>query len=211
MVRLRIPTSDFRLPTSPPRQRAAFTLLEAVIASTLTALAGSALLLGLTSSLQNTDDILNEVIARGITEQLMDEVVGKRYSAPGAGGYQVGLGPNTSETSGPGRSRYDDIDDYAGYTSQPATDPYAIALGTENGTGGTRPAAFQISPTYFSRWRETIDVYYVSNTNFSQRLSGSQTSDYRAVEIHVYYDDPQSGSRELASLRRIVSYLPNPQ
>jgi hypothetical protein len=50
-------------------------------------------------------------------------------------------------------------------------------------------------------------VYYVSDANLATPLPAGQTSDYRAVEVRVFYNDPQHGSRELVKLRRIVAYV----
>src|SRR6185436_16592605 len=127
----------------------------------------------------------------GIAQQLMDEIAGKRYYGALSGGspYQTTLSAASGEISGSNRSQCDDIDDFNGITNKPVKDLYGIALGTDNGQGGTRSANFRISSSFFARWREQVDVYYVSNTNFSQKLAAGQTSDFRAVEINIYYDD----------------------
>ena len=53
-------------------------------------------------------------------------------------------------------------------------------------------------------------MYYVSATDFSQKLTGSQTSDYRAVDVKIMYNDPVRGWIQLAQARRIVTYLQVP-
>ena len=53
-----------------------FTLVEATVALAITAVAASALLLGVTSSLHTTDDCLQQTIAAGLAQQLLDEVLG---------------------------------------------------------------------------------------------------------------------------------------
>jgi len=173
----------------------------------LAAIAGSALLLGTTSSIYSTDDTLRQTIAYGMAQQLMDEAVGGRYMELGGSPYQTTLGPDASETSGGTRKLYEDSDDFNGFRSQPPTDFYGVALGTDNGQGGQRNAAFQCRAGFFQNWRQEIDVYYVSDTNLATPLPAGQTSDYRAVEVRILYNDPACGARELVKLRRIVAYV----
>src|ERR1700681_4324051 len=101
------------------RSRSAFTLIEAVVSTAITAVAGSAILVGLSSALQTTNDVLDQSIAQGIADQLADEIAGKRYSAAGAGPYQTSLGPGATEAAGINCSLYDDIGDFNGYTAKP--------------------------------------------------------------------------------------------
>jgi len=188
--------------------RPAFTLVEALVAITITAMAGSVLLLGTTVSLQTTTDSLRETIAAGMAEQLMDEIVGCRYAAVGAGGRQLDLGPSAYESQGQGRSRYDDIDDYDTFQAGPPRDPWAIPLGTDDGEGDRRYPSAQVPEGFFDNWQQTVNVYYVDPTDWTARLPDGRTSDYRAIEVRIFYNDPQRGSRELAHLRRIVAYVP---
>jgi type II secretory pathway pseudopilin PulG len=192
------------------RSLSGFTVVEAALAIALTAMAGSAILLGINTSIDATSDVVNKTLANGMAQQLVDEVVGGMYASPGAGSYQTDLGPNSYETSGTGRERYNDIDDYTGISSQPPKDLYGIALGTENGQGGTRLASFQSPSSYFSRWRQKIEVYYVNASDFSQRLTGSNTSDYRCVDVKIEYNDPVRGWLTIAQERRVVTFLQTP-
>ena len=68
--------------TTPDRSapRRAFTLVEAMLALSLTAIAGAALLLAAASSLDTTSHALEQTIALGMAEQLMDEVVGAPFA-----------------------------------------------------------------------------------------------------------------------------------
>jgi prepilin-type N-terminal cleavage/methylation domain-containing protein len=184
-----------------------FTLIEAMVVICLAAIAGSALLLGTSSSIYGTDDAMRQTIAYGMAQQLMDEAVGCRYVELGGNPYQTPLGPAASETAGGTRKLYDDIDDFNGFRGQPPTDAYGVVLGTDNGQGGQRNAAFQCRAGFFQNWRREIDVYYVSDANLAARLPANQTSDYRAVEVRILYNDPAGGSRELVKLRRIVAYV----
>ena len=173
----------------------------------ITAIAGSALLLGVTTSLQTTTEAMDQAIATGIAQQLLDEIVGARYAA-GSDAHQVVLGPSWYEQNGPGRQRYNDIDDYTGLRIEPLEDLWGVYLGTDDGQGDQRHPGFQITPGYFDNWRAEIDVYYVDQSNLSAKLSWGRVSDYRAVDVHVYYVDPERGKRQLAQLRRVVAYVP---
>jgi prepilin-type N-terminal cleavage/methylation domain-containing protein len=185
-----------------------FTLVEAMVAISLTAIAGSALLLGTTTSLRNADDAMRQTIAYGMAQQLMDEAVGCRYMELGGNAYPTTPGPNSDEIAGSARKLFDDIGDFNGYRCQSPKDLHGVALGTDDGQGGQRNSAFQCRGDFFQYWRQEIDVYYVSDTNLSTRLPSGQTSDYRAVEVRIVYIDPNGETRQLAFLRRIVAYVP---
>ena len=188
--------------------RRAFTLVEALMATAVTAIAGSTLLIGISSSLRTTDDNMRATIAFGIAEQLMDEIAGSRYAGAGDGPYQVSLGPSLAEAAGGGRQLYDDIDDYHQFTAGPPQDPWGIPLGRGQGDGTLRNPNFQISDGFFDAWRREVEVYYVDESDHSVRLSAVQTSNFRAVEVRVYYTDPVAGEVLLADVRRVFSYFP---
>ncbi len=77
----------------------------------------------------------------------------------------------------------------------------------DNGQGGTRNPAFQFSGSYFQNWQQAVDVTYVSNTNLTTPLPAGQTSDYRAVQVRILYNDPVRGTSQLAMIRRVVTYV----
>jgi type II secretory pathway pseudopilin PulG len=187
--------------------RAAFSLVEALVALAITAVAGAALLVSLNSNILLTEHTENRVIAQGMARQLMDEVLGTRYMALGSTPYQYPFTPSSWELQTGTRERFDDVDDYHGWSTMPPVDEFNVLLGTENGAGGQRKAAFRVPANRFQRWQQKITVSYVNSTNLAQSLSGSSTSDYRAVEVSILYDDPQHGLKELARIRRIVSYV----
>lgn len=180
-----------------------FTLIEAMVAIALTAIAGSALLLGTSASLQTTEDAMRQTIARGIAEQLMDEVVGSRYTALGGSSSAGSAGLITAGS----RTAFDAIDDFNGYRKQPPTDPFGVALGTDDGRGGRRNPLFQCRAGFLDDWREEIDVFHVSEGDLLSRLPAGQTSDYKAVEVRIVQRDPSRGDRELAKIRRVVAYV----
>src|SRR5262245_52995751 len=116
-----------------------FSLVEVLVSLTLLGLAGSTLLLATASTMQAGNDALAQTIARGVAEQLLDEILGQPYCETGGNPLAYPLGPNAGETSNPLKtSLFDDTDDYNGYTCSPPRDAWGIDLGTENGQGGQR-------------------------------------------------------------------------
>jgi len=160
---------------------AAFTLVEALVSITITAIAASVLLLGIESSLRTTDEGLEQTIATGMAQQLLDELVGAHDR--------------------------DQIDAYDGLRKQPPVDRWGIELGKDDGEGGERHPLFRAPEGFFDRWRQEIDVHCVSESALTTPLADGVTSDYRLVEVRITYDDPERGRRELAKLRRIVAYV----
>ena len=199
--------------TRPPARRplrpsAAFTLVEALIAISITAVAASVLLLGVHASLQTTDETLEQTVALGMAEQLLDEILGARYHAVGVDGYQINFGPSWYESYGSGRERYDDVDDYHGLRIEPPEDLWGVPLGTDDGQGGQRHPNFRAPAALLDRCRQEVDVYYVNESDLASPLPHGQVSDYRAVEVRILVVDPDGGTRPLASLRRVVAYVP---
>jgi len=196
------------LPRRKQQRRAAFTLVEALVAITLAAMAGSAVMLGVTSNIQSTDYAIEETIARGMAEQVIDEVLNKHWVIPGGDPYQYPMSASAWEQGGNGRERYNDTDDYHGFVARPPEDLWGIRLGSDDGEGGLRHYNFQAASTLLADWRQEIHVYYVNESDPSQNLSGSQTSNMRAVEVTISKIEPNGSVRELAKIRRVFAYFP---
>jgi len=187
--------------------RHGFTLVEAIISMAVMAVAGVTVLVGISSALQSTDKAVQQQIADGMARQLIDEIAGNLYSAPG-GEYQVGLGPSSVESAGVGRSLFNDIDDFHNFRAQRPEGFRGQSLGAEDVFGGSRHTSFQAPSATLANWRQEIDVYYVSDSDQSVALSDSQTSNSRAVEVRIYFVDPNDGKRLLTQVRRVFSYFP---
>ena len=194
-----------RRSTSPRR---AFTLVEALVSTAITAVAGAAVLMGIANSIDSTDANLQQTLAVGMAQELMDEIAAQRYMEPGGNPYAPSLGPDAAELIGPGRSLFNDIGDYNGYRCQPPTDRFGVALGLDNGQGGLRHTSFQARSGYFSRWHQQVDVYYVDNANPALALPAGSTSNYRAVRVTILVDDAVRGPLERAQLTRVFAYVP---
>lgn len=177
----------------------AFTLVEATVAMAILTIAGAAVLLGIDTSLQTTNDCLERTIAAGMARQLMDEVMGARYSSAAPSGGAAATGARQSFTS---------IGDYNGYRAQPPVDPWGVELGQDSGGLGTRHPNSCAPASMIRQWRQEIDVYDVSEPDFSQSLPLTSGSEYRAVEVRIVRVDASRGNRVLASLRQVVAYVP---
>ena len=190
------------------RARTGFTLVEALVSITIAAIASSALCLGLIGSLNTAQHTLEQSIANGIAEQLIDEVLGQTYCT-GGDPRQATLGPDAWESAGTHRERFNDIDDYAGIFAAPPKDKYGITLGSENGTGGLRNVNFRAPSTFLAKWREEIDIYYVSESNTATKVTTSPYSYMRAIEVRIY--SVESGVKRLiTTVRRVHGYVPPP-
>jgi len=182
-----------------------------MVSLSITGLAATVLLLGAHSSLQTTSEAVEQTIAAGIAEQLIDEVLGHPYMHPGTTPYQYPLIGSSWERQGAGRERFNDTDDFNGYRSEPVEDTWGVEMGRGDDQGGYRHAALQIRSGYFENWREEIDVYYVDEDDPSVRLPAGQTSNFRAVEVRVYHRNSDGSLRPLVELRRVYAYVPPPQ
>ncbi|MHB8902723.1 MAG: type IV pilus modification PilV family protein [Thermoguttaceae bacterium] len=190
-----------------PRRPFGFSMVEAMVAITIMGIAGSAMLCGVFGAMQTTDDNLQQALALGMAQQLMDEIVGNRYHAVGANGYEYPLSASSWERNGAGRERYNDIDDFNGLRVSPPEDVYGVPVGTGDDVGGLRHPNFRVVHDYFRNWRQEVDVFYVDPADLSRKLSAGNTSDYRAVEVRIVRDDPDTDPRVLARLRQVVSYV----
>jgi prepilin-type N-terminal cleavage/methylation domain-containing protein len=173
------------------RHPAGFTLVEALVAISITAIAASVLLLGIQSSAQTTEETLKQTIALGMAEQLLDQVLGS--------------------------SSISELEDYElTYDGVPAVDPWGVPMGTEDRGGEQRHPGFQApggvldnSASFFDRWLQRVEVYPLSESDLTTSLTEEESSDCRVVEVRIVYDDPRRGRRELANLRRVVAYVPH--
>lgn len=171
-------------------------------------LAGSVMLLAVESCLTSTTEAVDRLIADGMANQLLDEISVKRFMAPGDTPLSIS-GPNATETAGSGRERFNDLDDYKNFSAKPAQGIWGETLGTGNDSGAARNASFSVPSSQFTNWRQRVDIYFVSPTNHSQKLT-SGTSYYRAVEVTIEYVDTDGSVVPLAKRRRVYAYLPPP-
>ena len=164
-----------------PPSTAGFTLVEALVAISMTALAGSVLLLGVTSSLQNADEAYRETVALGLAQQLMGEVVGGSIV---------------------------EIDGYDGFAHAPPVDRWGVVLGTGDGKGGQRHANFRVASGVLDHFGRDVRVRRVALSDLTAQIPSSQPSDCRLVVVRVTYRAANNSVRELVRLQRVVAEVP---
>ena len=191
--------------------RGGFTLFEAMLSLSVTAFAGTAVLLGLSSALQSTHAALDQAIATGMAQQLMDEIAGCYYSDPdGGNAYQVSLGPDAGELVSAGRA-FDDIDDYHGLVDQPPSDRWGVPLGSDDGFGGWRHAALRVPANYFANWRREVSVFYIDETTLEAPVTMTHVPNARMAVVRVFVEEPAGGERLVAELQRVFAYVQAPE
>lgn len=190
--------------------RPGFSLVEAIVAMTIVAIASSVLLLGVEATLQSVEYQEEVTIADGIARQLLDEIQGQNWVDPliRSNPYQTSLSASGDELVGPGRSKFDDTDDYNGYTSTPPVHIDGETLSTSDSSGDTLPEAFRPSSSFLSRWRCTIEVSYVSEADHSVKVPATSPTNYRVLICRVFRRNADNTWREVVERERIISYIP---
>lgn len=191
------------MPATIARHRAGITLIETLLAATLAAMASAALLVAVESALSTATDSTDRTIADGLAQQLLDEIVQKRYVEPGGNATSSSLGTDGAEST---RASYDDCDDYHGYSATPIEGLHGETLGTGDDAGSLRMESFRLPAAYFARWRRKVSVYYVDATTLQKLSSG--TSYYRCIEVTVEQQDGNGAYIPLATKQRVIAYVP---
>jgi type II secretory pathway pseudopilin PulG len=181
--------------------RDGYSLVEAMVAVTITAIAGGALLASLGGAVRSSTESTRAAVARGIAEQLMEEIAATRFPAA----------TNTTP-SGSTRANFDDIDDYDGWSASPPVDRYGHILGTDgrqlSGALIERPDDLQPDGNFVAGFSHTVSVERVTPDTGTGWNVVSQHTDFRRVTVTVTYTDAQSHTQTLAELTRVFSYVP---
>ncbi len=189
--------------------RRGFTLAEALIAITVATVTGAALMISMTSAVQTTQYTLDQMLAAGVAEQIVDEVMAQPYHDVSGTAYDWPLGAEAGEWQGMTREYFDDIDDFDDYDASPPRDVYGKPLGQRDPDDNVRHNDFHIPEGYLDQWRVTIDVYYVDESNPSVRLPDASVSGMRAVEVRVSDTLSDGSEQELTTIRRVFGYVPS--
>ncbi len=185
---------------------AGFSLVEALVALTLLAVAGAVMLQATDATVATVDYQYETVVAQGLARQLMEEICSRRFHELGTDPYSVAPGPSNWESEGEGRSRFDDVDDYANYKTRPVLDLWGQPLGSEDGQGGLRAAAYRAPRTYLDRWRVRVRIGYTDALGKTPDWSGSQQGPYRVIRITIHRVEEDGRRIRLARLERVVAY-----
>jgi hypothetical protein len=192
-----------------PAARRGFSLVEAIIALSITAMAGAVLLLAVESTLNTTTDSVQGTIADGLAQQILDEIVTKRFVAIGGDPLTGTFGPSSGEASGAGRSEYNDTDDFHNFVALPAEGRYGEPLGAGNDEGSQRLASMRVPSGFFDRWRQRVEVYFVDPTDHRIRLT-SGSSYFRAIEVNIELVEDDGTVVPLATRKRVIAYVQPP-
>ncbi len=132
--------------------------MEALLAAVVLAIVVGAIVMPFTAGASNTAQNARSTLAVNLAQDLMEEILAKPFSDPD--------GNETGET---GRSNWDDMDDYNGYSEAEGTiagfdgvtvdDPAAVAL-TRNATVESIYVAGQSAPDPPTFLRITVYVRY---------------------------------------------------
>jgi hypothetical protein len=167
-------------------------------AITITAIAGAALLSSAAATVQSTTQLADRSIARGLADQLMDEVAAVRFPD----------GTVPPATPGSPRSAFQTIDDFANYSAQPPVDRQNRTVGTEGtaltGSNQYRPAALQPAATYMGEFRQQVLVECVQPSGNSWVAVG-QSTNYRRVTVTISRTDANGITVPLAKAVRIFT------
>lgn len=182
-----------------PRRRG-FSMVEALMAVTVTTIAGTALLTSIGAAVRTSTGAAHTAVARGLAEQMMDEIAARRF-------------PESSNPPPAGKSRenFDDIDDYDGWSARPPQGRSGRVLGTEGGDDGSnslRPAEMQADLELLGRFTRRVEVERVQPDGGSGWNVVAGHTNFRRVTVRVEHTDAESKTATLAEISRIFAYVP---
>ncbi|MEW4451315.1 type II secretion system protein [Bremerella sp. JC817] len=191
-------------------RRHGFSLVEAVVAMSIVAIASSVLLLGVEATISSVEEQEEITIADGMARQMLDEIQGQSWVDPALRSqpYQTSLSASADERVGPGRSRFDDTDDYNEYSASPPVRIDGKTLSTCDTSGDTLPAGFQPRSNFLANWRCTVEVAYLSENNHSVQVADNHPTNYRVLICRVFRRNLDGNWRQIVQRERVISYIP---
>lgn len=192
------------------RSCSGFSLVEAVVAMSIVAISSSVLLLGVEATLDSVEQQEEITIADGMARQILDEIQGQSWVDPSlrSNPYQTSLSASPAELAGPGRSLYDDTDDYNNYTASPPVHINGKTLCASDTSGDTLPDAFRPRTDLLNYWKRTVEVAYLSETDHSVQMQDYQPTNYRVLICRIYRKNLDGTWREVVERQRVISYIP---
>ena len=203
--------------------RSGFSMVEALLGVTIATIAGAAMLTSVGAAVSATQESKNSNVARALADQLMDEIAGVRFPAPGL---QLAL-------SAADRSSFEDIDDYSGLIDMPPRTRAGQLIGseslqTDNGSidrptqtvvdavcsarGGRsheisidRPTQTVVDAAYMQRFGRSVSVERVEPDAYGSWNVLSAHTDHRRVTVNVWYADYNNNMVPLARVTRVFS------
>jgi type II secretory pathway pseudopilin PulG len=185
-------------------RRTGITLIESLVAVTITAIAGTALFSAIGASLGSSYSTLNKTIGTGLADQMLDELTSVRF-------------PTTSDTrSAYTSTRYyfDDLDDYHKWSSSPPVHKNGFKLGQSPMTvleyyPVSRPYYLQPETDFLNRLTREVSVERIRLDASNNWIVTSDNTDYRRVTVKIKLKaSADLPNHEIAEATRIFSYIP---
>lgn|GEM_PF-1387733 len=200
------------------KTRSGMTLIECMAALAMLAVVGASLLLATQAAVESTNQAWDEMLARGIASQYLDEASGLPFADPQAtvaDPNNVLSEPLGTAVDGP-RADWTDLDDFAGkqdgdHRTPRVESPLVDRWGQLLGTGGSsavvdRHPNFAIPSDYFAGWQVETNLFYVADAN---SLTPQDAPSYhRMLEVRLFRSRPDGSRTILAELRRAVNHVP---
>ena len=181
------------------RRRCGITLVEALAASTIAAVAGAALLTSIGNAIGTSSELTRISVAQGLAEQLMDEMESVRFPTQ-----------NAPANNRP-RRNFETLDDYDGWSCSPPVDRQGYPLGTEGNTFWffyvPRRPMMQPNPDFMARFTRSVEVERVLPDATSGWRVVTQHTNFRRCTVTVTYTDAQARTTPLAQISRVFSHV----
>ena len=180
--------------------RHAFTLFEALVAVSITTIAGCAILTSLSAAVRTSTEAAQYTVAQGMARQLINEVSASAF--PQADSLQI---------SSRLRRHFETIDDFADWTATPPVDRDGWPLGAKStlSTGETRRRLepLQADARFIDNFTRSVRVdRVVQDADQTWRVVSEHTP-HRRVTVRVSYSDLQTQDRTLCKITRIFSHM----
>ncbi len=163
-------------------RRPAFTLAEALLATTILSVVAATALLPFAAGLQNTQEAIKFEQAVELGEALMEEVLARPFFAPSSTAKSPG--PDSGESS---RKLYNEIDDFHGLSEYNAISQKATLVDY---------AGDELSAPQFAGYHREVSVSYVT---FDDQPAGDDDA-FVHVQVRVYHE-----KNLLVTLDRLVA------
>jgi len=172
-----------------------FTLVEAMTAVTLVAIAGSAMLFSVSTAMQASEASRGASQANMLAKELMTEISACQWADPSEPSH---WGPETDEIATPTRASFDDLDDYDGWTGAPQT---------RDGVAYDQLQTALFPAVTSHRYRDYILSMHVQYVTATGKLTpDGKVSLYRQVTVEVTHPEhsPQESSRVFFDPSRLL-------
>jgi len=185
-------------------RRTGITLVESLVAVTITTIAGTALFSAIGASLGASYSTLNRSIGAGLADQMLDELTAVRFPTAG----------DTRSASTSTRSNFNDLDDYHNWSSTPPVYKNGVVLGNSAFTiydyyPVSRPAYFKPDNEFLSRLTREVSVERIRHDESSGWIVTTDQTDYRRITVKIKLTTTADlPNHEIAESTRIFSYVP---